>query len=349
MADVFISYAKKDRAYAEELAKFLDELGVTTWWDANLVGGEEFRERITKEIDESKATIVIWSATSIKSSFVIDEADYARKSGKLLSAVVPGFKLERIPLGFRVSQAISIGAGDQIIQALMTAGIGDVRRTGGYLLRMFATQITAIERNTRRTRQFMLAGLLTVLLATAGLVVGGWLFRPASPQMVIYSFFGKDADTISANTSVTLNYPGIGLAPPGIAKLYDPDYTLREISVSLYDMASHRLAVVSEAKNVRVSLGGVGIMARASLNLPVPQDQSREFVAVTCASLSKGKGEASIRVGKVERVLDHPVRPNPITGKAYLSGDMDISDAQIMTLQRESGCALSNAMSFALE
>ena len=118
MADIFISYAKKDRPYAEELAKFLDELGLTTWWDANLVGGQEFRERITDEIDRSKATIVIWSPNSIKSAFVIDEADHARQSGKLLSAIAPGFKADRIPIGFRGSQVVSIGEGDQLVQAL---------------------------------------------------------------------------------------------------------------------------------------------------------------------------------------------------------------------------------------
>src|ERR1700722_5989667 len=30
MADIFISYAMKDRPYAEELANFLDEIGLTT-------------------------------------------------------------------------------------------------------------------------------------------------------------------------------------------------------------------------------------------------------------------------------------------------------------------------------
>src|ERR1700761_1633369 len=99
MADVFISYAKKDRAYADELAKFLGEVGLTTWWDAELVGGQDFRDRITKEIDESKVTIVIWSPNSIKSAFVVDEADHARQAGKLLSSVVPNFKLDRLPMG----------------------------------------------------------------------------------------------------------------------------------------------------------------------------------------------------------------------------------------------------------
>ncbi len=49
MADVFISYSKKDRDVARGLADFLESCGYNVWWDYELVGGEKFRSRIKDE------------------------------------------------------------------------------------------------------------------------------------------------------------------------------------------------------------------------------------------------------------------------------------------------------------
>ena len=39
VTDVFISYAREDRAQAGELAQLLEQHGYTVWWDFDLVGG----------------------------------------------------------------------------------------------------------------------------------------------------------------------------------------------------------------------------------------------------------------------------------------------------------------------
>ena len=41
MADVFISYKRKDRPLVEEIAARLRRLKLTVWFDAGLAGGEE--------------------------------------------------------------------------------------------------------------------------------------------------------------------------------------------------------------------------------------------------------------------------------------------------------------------
>ena len=41
MADVFISYAKEDRAHAEKLAAEIAAVGLTVWWDRDLVPTEQ--------------------------------------------------------------------------------------------------------------------------------------------------------------------------------------------------------------------------------------------------------------------------------------------------------------------
>ncbi len=74
MADIFISYARADRARVEKLALTLEAEGHSVWWDRQIVGGAEFSEEIEKELAAAKAVIVAWSAESIKSRWVKDEA-----------------------------------------------------------------------------------------------------------------------------------------------------------------------------------------------------------------------------------------------------------------------------------
>jgi len=74
MAEVFLSYAKADRALAQQLADLLRAHGIDVWWDFDLVGGEQFRKAIQAELDKAKAAIVIWTERSIGSPWVCDES-----------------------------------------------------------------------------------------------------------------------------------------------------------------------------------------------------------------------------------------------------------------------------------
>ena len=338
MADVFISYAKKDRPYAEELAKFLDELGLTTWWDPNLVGGHEFRERITDEIDLSKATIVIWSPNSVKSAFVIDEADHARQSAKLISGTVPGFNPDKIPIGFRGSQAISIGEGDQVIQALIVAGVGDIKRTGGYLLGIFANQIKAIERNARRTQRLAFAAFSVVLLGVATFAASQWLLRPsvyADGSIQIQR--ARYSDKLHVSSSISFGFQ----TTSEIARLFAPSYDVRDYTVVLYDKTFRRLASESEAKNMRLSYGGGAIVPSFSSDFTVPMEPRAEYFVVACVSLSKGSDAAvSIKIGIANLYREYDKFSASILG---LLDRLDIAENQIETLQRDSGCKLSNS------
>ena len=77
MSDVFISYARQDRNFAEALAGDLEGRGYRVWWDAELVGSDDFQEVILAALARARATVVIWSKVSVKSHFVRDEARYA--------------------------------------------------------------------------------------------------------------------------------------------------------------------------------------------------------------------------------------------------------------------------------
>jgi hypothetical protein len=97
MADVFISYKREDRPFAERLSIVLEQLGFEVWWDFDLLSGDRYRSVIRKVIDECKVAVVLWSARAVQSDFVMDEAEYAKAQGKLCPARIDDVAL---PFGF---------------------------------------------------------------------------------------------------------------------------------------------------------------------------------------------------------------------------------------------------------
>lgn len=123
MADVFISYSQKDRAVAQRLAESLKARGVDVWWDTDIVGGEQFREAIMRELQAAKVALVLWSTNSVGSRFVLDEADHAAASGKLISVLTEGFQPRYMPMGFGGFQAVPIEQEDRLVAALQKRGL----------------------------------------------------------------------------------------------------------------------------------------------------------------------------------------------------------------------------------
>ena len=97
MADIFISYSSKDRAWVGTLAEELASNGWNIWWDRELLAGQDFGKRIAAEIASAKCVVVAWSRNSIESPWVIDEATDALNRGTLVPLTIDG---TRPPLGF---------------------------------------------------------------------------------------------------------------------------------------------------------------------------------------------------------------------------------------------------------
>jgi hypothetical protein len=106
---LFISYARVDREPVERLAKALAAAGHRVWWDAALEGGHPFA-----------AVVVVWSASSVTSNWVLDEAMHGRDRGCLIPV---RFDETMPPLGYRQLQTIDLvdGADDDEVAAISRA------------------------------------------------------------------------------------------------------------------------------------------------------------------------------------------------------------------------------------
>jgi hypothetical protein len=103
MADVFISYSRRDRDRVGEISGALEASGYSLWWDRVLKSGEDYGQVIEREIGAARCVVVAWSATARESLWVKAEANEALDSGKIVQVSVDGAKL---PLPFTMLHAL---------------------------------------------------------------------------------------------------------------------------------------------------------------------------------------------------------------------------------------------------
>ncbi|HEX5961882.1 MAG TPA: TIR domain-containing protein [Rhodanobacteraceae bacterium] len=98
MADVFVSYARADKARVAPLVAAIEANGWSVWWDPEISPGEEFDDQIDAEIDAAKAVLVVWTPTSVASRWVRGEAREAADRGILVPV---RFEQARLPMDVR--------------------------------------------------------------------------------------------------------------------------------------------------------------------------------------------------------------------------------------------------------
>lgn len=129
MASVFISYASEDRSLIERLAQALGLAGHRVWFDRELQSGA-FRDQITARLNEAEVVIVVWSARSQASRYVIDESERAVTRGILLPVRIDQSEL---PLGFGGLQTFDLsswsGRADDDKLAIVLAQIKRIARS----------------------------------------------------------------------------------------------------------------------------------------------------------------------------------------------------------------------------
>ena len=131
MADVFISYARTDKARVAPLVAAIEAQGWTVWWDPDIAAGQEFDRQIATELKAAAAVVVVWTPQSVESRWVRGEARDAADRGLLVPVRFSGAEL---PIDVRAIHTTDLdGWGDdpkspQVLELLRALGAMISRR-----------------------------------------------------------------------------------------------------------------------------------------------------------------------------------------------------------------------------
>jgi adenylate cyclase len=93
MADVFVSYARSDKARVAPLVAAIERQGWSVWWDPEIDAGQHFDDQIEAELKAARAVLVVWTPASAASRWVRGEAREAADCGTLVPVRFDGARL----------------------------------------------------------------------------------------------------------------------------------------------------------------------------------------------------------------------------------------------------------------
>jgi len=176
LAKLFLSYSRKDAAKAQRLCDWLEREGHEVWRDEDDIGGgASFSAEIENALKECDAVVVLWSASSVQSAWVRDEAGFGRDANKLIPLTLDSTES---PLGFRQFQSIDVSrwkaqspAADRVANA--------IARVTGAAGQSPALQARAV-RQPRRLFSLPKIAAAVAILVLLGAAVGLLLWRNSS-------------------------------------------------------------------------------------------------------------------------------------------------------------------------
>ena len=77
--DIFICYSRSDRETADKLVGRLRAVGWSVFQDVEHPSGRRWHKEIERELHAARAVVVLWSAVSRDSDFVLEEAEYGKR------------------------------------------------------------------------------------------------------------------------------------------------------------------------------------------------------------------------------------------------------------------------------
>jgi hypothetical protein len=165
MADIFISYARADRARAEKLAHVLGQHGWSVWWDRFIPPGKTFDEVIEEALSSARCVIVLWSHDSVKSEWVKAEASDAAQRRILVPILADQVT---IPLEFRRIQTARLidwenlpaNRGWEELSHALASMMGREIKT--------STPVAPARQPARRSTVTIACAAIAVILAVAG-------------------------------------------------------------------------------------------------------------------------------------------------------------------------------------
>ena len=110
MADVFVSYARSDKARVAPLVAAIEAKGWSVWWDPAIDAGQQFDDQIEAELKAARAVLVVWTPTSAASRWVRGEAREAADRGTLVPVRFDGASL---PMDVRAIHTTELDGWDE--------------------------------------------------------------------------------------------------------------------------------------------------------------------------------------------------------------------------------------------
>lgn len=171
MADIFISYLSVNRPLANRVADVLQDKGLTVWFDRELQTGMTYREEIAREIATAPIVLLIWTADALRSPWVLDEAETARRRGALLTVVVGSTVVPRNLRGTVVSSISDGATGPSAGETdLIYDAVADVLSSQG------DARIAAAQQRSRIVVRVV--DMLVTALYLSTILIGGSLLDP---------------------------------------------------------------------------------------------------------------------------------------------------------------------------
>jgi len=161
MSDIFISYAREDKAKAEIIVNALTNQGFSVWWDPEIPLADEFRQIIDKELAKAKCVVVLWSRASIKSGYVIYEATKGKDRNILVPVLIEDVEIP------------------DVFRDINTANLYDW--TGESSHPEFKKLLEAIRKNLHRPLYKIIVSSLAILIALVLAVI----FAGQPPDLVL--------------------------------------------------------------------------------------------------------------------------------------------------------------------
>ena len=88
MAKIFISYSRQSEAVTQTLAKDMDDLGHSVWFDRELSGGQSWWDKIIENIRECETFVMVLDPRALSSIACKREYSYAHDLGKPILPVL---------------------------------------------------------------------------------------------------------------------------------------------------------------------------------------------------------------------------------------------------------------------
>lgn len=212
MADVFISYKRADRVWAERISAALSEAGISCWWDTSLVAGEHFNQAIDRELRACRCVVVIWSEAAHNSRWVQAEALQAFDRGVLLAT-----NIEDVKLGYPFSTAPSLDLRKEGLEGLVDSVRAKLGQAAAPQKRKFKITLPGV------ASVLCLAASLGLLIYALPLLAVGDGDEPI-PEAALFAGWilgGVGAialfEIVSRRSSLASAFGGVGAAIAGLA------------------------------------------------------------------------------------------------------------------------------------